>query len=86
MSAFYETSHASLQEHIRILARRMTAHNALGLTHDEYLDLFAPPEHWHILKEAGRVADVQYTGGTQFVRIRHPGLERSFSTDNAAAR
>jgi hypothetical protein len=59
---------------IETLHARMRSLNRLGFTHDEFLALFAPKEHWEILKTASDVADVKATGGDHLGNFRHHAL------------
>jgi hypothetical protein len=47
----------------------------MGITHDEFLELFAPPEHWELLKTAGEIAQVSNAGGGRHSgHLRHDGV------------
>jgi hypothetical protein len=52
-----------LDRAIDTLRERMKRLNRVQFTHDEFLALFAPKEHWDILKTAADVADITAAGG-----------------------
>jgi hypothetical protein len=52
-----------LRSSVKTLHGRMKRLNPIALTHDEFLSLFAPPEHWPILKTAAEVAQVSSSSG-----------------------
>jgi hypothetical protein len=61
-SPFYHTKYY-LKQSVDELHARMNRLNTLGFTHDEFLALFAPKEHWKLLKTAAEVAQVTANGG-----------------------
>jgi len=71
-----------LQQNLTQLRPRMERLFPLGFTHDEFLALFAPKEHWPILKSASEVADVTSNGGAHSGDLKDGRLDAEFVNYN----
>jgi hypothetical protein len=60
-----------MKNNVETLHRRFKPLNRISFSHDEFLALFAPPEHWEILKTASEVAAINATGGYHGGVVRH---------------
>jgi hypothetical protein len=59
---------------IVVLHERMKRLNPLGFTHDEYLALFAPKEHWEPLKLGAEMSTSGASGGRHYGSLKHGTL------------
>lgn len=74
MSAIPNRKMNSLQSTVTRLEERWDNVNNIGFTHQEFLALFAPPEHWDILNMAASIADVATNGGSHHSTLSHESL------------
>lgn len=59
-----------LNNSIAALCTRMKSLHQVGFSHDEFLSLLAPKEHWPLLKGASEIAEVAENGGYKAVELR----------------
>jgi hypothetical protein len=74
MSAISRKHMTVLRQGITLLRERHLSLHNLGFTHAEFLELFAPPEHWEILNTASEVASVDADGGNHWATFDHKDL------------
>lgn len=66
---------STLHGAIRTLRQRAESLHNLGFTHDEFLELFAPPEHWDVLKLASEYSNLNATGGAHWAMFYHAAFD-----------
>ncbi len=71
----------TLQRTLDGFCDRMLRFDKVGFTHDEFLTMFAPPEHHDMLKEVRHIAHVSSSSTTLCAQMREPDGIRAKKVD-----
>jgi hypothetical protein len=69
MACISRNNLSSLTYSIGILKARHQTLYPISLTHDELLELFAPPEHWELLRTAADIAEVKAASNYKTIKF-----------------
>lgn len=81
MSAISRRHYDQLEASLTALSSKWCDFHNVGLSHDEFLALFAPPEHHKMLKEAAEIAQVDSNGGYHNVAFSHERFKTAFGSE-----
>jgi hypothetical protein len=84
MTAFNSKIFPVLENSVAILKERWMALHTDGITHEEFLSAYAPPEHWTLLRDADEIAHVYSAGSVHVGRIFDERL-RELAPSNEAS-